>query len=101
MEELSIAYANRDITMREWMVAKKPVTGRLEAAHRQLAQLTQTTALSGLVGNGKQLGSTWGTLNLSRQAAIVNALVDHITIGPGKPGAQALDLDRISITWKH
>ena len=28
LEELSLAYANRDITMREWMVAKKPITGQ-------------------------------------------------------------------------
>jgi site-specific DNA recombinase len=101
LEELSLAYANRDITMREWMTAKKPITGRLEAAQRQLAQVTHTTALTGLVGNGEALGRTWGTLNLSRQVAIVNALIDHITIGPGKPGATSLDLDRVSITWRH
>lgn len=101
LEELAVAYANRDITMREWMTAKKPITGRKEAAERQLATMTRTSALSGLVGRGDELGRTWSDLNLSRQHAIVAALVDHATIGPGTPGVHLLDPARVQITWRH
>jgi site-specific DNA recombinase len=101
LEELSLAYANRDISMREWLTAKKPITQRLEQVQRQLGQITRTTALTGLVGNGEELRTSWGSLNLSRQHAIVSALVDHVVIGPGTPGARALDPSRVSVQWRH
>lgn len=101
LEELSLAYANRDITMSEWMIAKKPIIGRQESAQRQLASMTRTGALSGLVGNGQELGRTWGSLNLSRQHAIVAALVDHVMIGPGAAGVTALDPARVGVVWRY
>ena len=101
LEELAIAYANRDITMPEWMTARKPLQQRLEKVQRQLATATRTSALSGIVGNGAELRRTWDTLNLGRQHAIVAAVVDHAVIGPGKPGARELDPSRVSVVWRH
>lgn len=101
LEELSLAYANRDISMREWMTAKKPITDRHDAVQRQLATLTRTTALNGLVGNGETLRGTWSSLNLSRQHAIITALVDHIVIGPGTPGSRSVDPARVGIVWRY
>ncbi len=90
LEELCRAYANRDITMREWMTAKKPIT---EQARRQpsgsSASITRTNALAGLVGNGDRTRPHLGDLNLSRQHAIVTAVVDHAVIGPGTPGVHS------------
>jgi site-specific DNA recombinase len=101
LEELSLAYAARDITMREWLSAKKPITGRLETAQRQLAKITRTDALHGLVGNGDTLSRSWKGLDLSQQVAIIQALVDHAVIGPGTPGARSLDPSRVSVVWRH
>lgn len=101
LEELSLAYANRQITMREWMTAKTPIAQRLENTQRQLAAISHTSALTGLVGNGEELRRSWSSLNLSRQHAIVAALIDHITIGPGTPGARELDPARVTVTWRH
>ena len=101
LEELAGAYAQRDIGMAEWMTAKKPIQQRLENAQRQLAQDTHTTPLVGLVGNGQELGRTWSGLNLDRQHAIVAALVDHVTIGPGTPGVTRFDPARVSVQWRH
>jgi site-specific DNA recombinase len=89
-----------EVTMRDWMTAKKPLHQRLEAVQRQLAQMTRTDALAGLVGNGVELGRTWNSLNLSRQHAIVSAIIDHAEIGPGTPGVQALDPARVSVVWR-
>lgn len=101
LEELAGAYAAREITMREWLVAKKPISQRLENVHRQLSQVTRTSALAGLIGNGQELGRAWDTLNLSRQHAIVAALIDHAMIGPGTPGARVLDPSRVSVVWRY
>ena len=86
--------------MREWMTARKSIEQRLEAAQRQLASLTRTDALSGLIGNGQQLGTSWNTLNLSRQHAITTALIDHIDIAPGTSGVRSLDRARVHIVWR-
>lgn len=101
LEELSLAYANRHISMREWMTAKAPITKRLETVQRQLQATTRTSALAGLVGHGEDLRRSWEDLNLGRQHAIVGALVDHAVIGPGTPGARALDPARVGVVWHH
>lgn len=100
LEELAHAYAERAITMREWMTAKAPIQKRQENAQRQLASLTRSDALAGLVGNGQQLGASWNSLNLSRQHAITAALVDHVDIAPGTPGVRTLDRARVNIVWR-
>lgn len=100
LEELAQAYAAKNITMREWMIAKKPIEQRQSAAQKQLASLSHSDALRGLIGNGQQLGASWNTLNLSRQNAITAALIDHIVIGPGTPGARNLDRARVNIVWR-
>jgi hypothetical protein len=101
LEELALAYANGDVSMREWLTAKKPLTQRLEAAQRQLGTITRTSALTGLVGNGEQLRRSWDTLNLSRQHAITVAVLDHAVIGPGTTrGVQTLDSARVNPVWR-
>ena len=101
LEELSLLYASKAISMREWMTARDAISARLDATQRQLGQVTRTGALHGLIGNGQELRRTWAPLGLSRQHAIVAALVDHIVIGPGTPGAQAMDPGRVAVVWLH
>lgn len=100
LDDLALAHGQGEITMRDWLIAKKPIQQRLDTLHRQLGQITRSGALTGLVGNGQELGRAWSSLNLSRQHAIVQALVDHIVIGPGTPGARGLDPDRVSVVWR-
>lgn len=100
LDELATAYAGRQISMRDWLTAKKPIEQRAETTKRQLAQINRTGALIGLVGNGAELGRTWSTLDLSEQHAIVTALLDHAVIGPGTPGVRELDPGRVSPVWR-
>lgn len=67
---------------------------------RQLAAATQTDALLGLPGQAQQLRDQWAGLTLTRQAAIVRALLDHVVIAPGTPGARSLDLNRVRPVWR-
>ncbi|WP_211222052.1 recombinase family protein [Nocardioides halotolerans] len=101
LDDLAQAHGRGDIDMREWMLAKKPVQDRLATTQRHLAQITHTGALTGLAGTGAGLRSAWGSLNLSRQHAIVQAVIDHAVIGPGTPGVQVLDPARVSVVWRH
>jgi site-specific DNA recombinase len=100
LDELAAAYSADDISMREWMHARRPIEQRITAAERRLSRVTRTDALRGLIGNGDALRTQWAALNLDRQQAIVSALLDHAVIGPGTPGARSLDASRVQPVWR-
>jgi site-specific DNA recombinase len=100
LAELTALYAAKNITAREWMEARNPIQGRTAKAEQAIARATRSDALAGLVGHGAQLRATWAGLNLTRQAAIVRAILDHAVIGPGARGAQAFDSARVRPVWR-
>jgi hypothetical protein len=100
LEELAAMWADKTISSREWAQARSRIEGRIDQAQRRLARLTRTDALGGLVGNGDELRRRWAELNLTRQAAIVRAIVDYVEIGPGTPGRRGLDASRVGIVWR-
>ena len=100
LSELAAAYGAKLITMREWLNAKQLIDSRIESAAKRISRATHTDALRGLPGNGQALRDSWDTLNLTRQAAIVTAVLDHAVIGPGTAGARSLDPARVRPVWK-
>ncbi|MFL6138517.1 MAG: recombinase family protein [Frankiaceae bacterium] len=100
LDELAEAYGTKQITMRDWLTAKKPIEDRIADRERRLRRATDTTALEGLPGTGAELGERWAGLNLTRQHAIVAAILDHAVIGPGRPGAKGLDASRVQPVWR-
>lgn len=101
LNELAEAYGRRDVGMAEWMTARKIIESGLVDKERRLARASHTDTLQGLVGNGDALRAQWASLNLTRQHAIVRAVLDHAVIGPGKVGARSLDIDRVKPLWRH
>jgi site-specific DNA recombinase len=101
LQDLAGMFAAEEITKQEWMAARRPVMEQVIAAQKQLATITRTDALTGLVGQGEKLAASWSDLNLDRQHAIVTAMVDHIVVGPGRRGARSLDPDRASVIWRY
>jgi DNA invertase Pin-like site-specific DNA recombinase len=98
-DELAALYADKQINAKEWMTARTPIEARIQHRRRQLAEHTNTSALSDLLGTGKSLRKQWSTLNLDRQAAIIRAVIDHIVIAPGVHGARSLDPNRVQPVW--
>ena len=84
----------------EWLTARKPIEARLTANRRRQAHQAGSTVIAGHVGNGSALRTEWPQLTLGRQAAIVRALVDHVTIRPGTMGARSIDPARVDIHWR-
>jgi site-specific DNA recombinase len=100
LAELAQLYADRAITAAEWMTARSRIEARLERAEKRLARLQQNGDLQGLAGNGEQLRADWTTLDLSRQQAIIGALLDHAVIHRATvPGGQ-FDPGRVTPVWK-
>ncbi|MCB9373135.1 MAG: recombinase family protein [Microthrixaceae bacterium] len=100
LDELAGLYAERQIAVREWMAARRPIEDRIAHAEKRLARMTRTDTLTGLVGNGKALRQQWGDLNLTRQHAIIAAVLDHAVVAPGVPGARQLDPNRVDPVWR-
>jgi site-specific DNA recombinase len=99
-EELGALWAAKKIDTAGWLRARADLEARIREAETRLARLTRSDALSGLVGNGEQLRASWDELNLTRQAAIVRAVLDHAVIGPGVLGARTLDPERVQPVWR-
>lgn len=100
LDELAGLYASRQIGAREWMTARRPIEDRISDTERRLARLTRSETIAGLAGQGAELRRQWSTLNLTRQAAIVAAVLDHAVIGPGDPAARSFDPARVTPVWR-
>lgn len=100
LDELATLYAQAAVSAREWITARDPITTRIRDTERQLAHLTGSTALTGLIGHGDALRAQWDDLTLDRQHAIIKAVLDHTVIAPGTPGARSLDINRVQPHWR-
>lgn len=97
--ELAAAYGRREITMGEWRAARAPIEQRITAAQKQLAKTTKANTLEQFLGKGEELRAQWGSLDLSQQHAIVAQIVDHVVVGPGRPGYNRFDPSRLRAVW--
>ena len=99
-EELAQAYGTQEITLAEWLAARRPIERRLTTARRKLARISGNALLGEHVGQGASLREKWSQLNLTRQQAIVAAVVDHLVIGPGRRGLNRFDPTRVTPVWR-
>lgn len=100
LTELADAYGNKLIGLPEWLAARKPIEARLTAARKQLAKASRTSALEDHLGDSAGLRERWQTLDLTRQRAIVAAVLDHTTVAPGRPGYNKFDPQRLTPVWR-
>jgi DNA invertase Pin-like site-specific DNA recombinase len=100
LEELAHAYGQRQITMGEWTVARKPIEQRLTTARKQLAKVTHGGLLDSYIGHSDRLRADWAGLDLSQQHAIVAAVVDSVGVGPARKGYNRFDDSRLTPVWR-
>ena len=86
--------------MTEWLAARKPIEARLTLARKQLAKATRTTVLDGNVGADSGLRERWEKLDLTRQHAIIMAVLDHVVVGSGRQGYNRFDESRLQPVWR-
>jgi DNA invertase Pin-like site-specific DNA recombinase len=100
--ELARLHGEKAITFREWMAAREPIERRIKAADRQFAQASQTTALAGFVGDAKKLRTLWHDLPLSRQQAVIKAVLECATVMPSSQpqGSHRFDPSRVKPLWR-
>lgn len=101
MDELTGLYSSGAITAREWIMARDPITDTIGRLRREIADTADTGPLTELAGKGSALRAEWDDLSLDRCHAIIRAVVDHVVIKPGQPGARGLDMGRIEPIWRN
>src|SRR5207249_1486805 len=100
LAELATAYGERQITFPEYIAARKPIEARIEAAKRRVSRLTNSAAIDGYVGDSSALRVAWNDLPLTRQRAIVAAVLDRAIVRPAVRGRTRFDPDRIEPVWR-
>ncbi|MBW8780377.1 MAG: recombinase family protein [Acidobacteria bacterium] len=100
LDELAGMWAAKEITRAEWLTARRSVEERMRDTQGRLARVTRTDTLVGLPGNGDGLRDQWGSLNLTRQHAIVRAVLDRAVISAGASGAREFDPARVELVWR-
>lgn len=100
LTELAGAYGERTITLPEYLAARKPIEARIEAARRRITRVTRTDALTPYVGASGALRAAWTDLPLSRQRAIVAAVLDRAIVRTAVRGRTRFDPDRIEPVWR-
>ena len=99
IEELSQAYANKVITMSEWLAARKTITERRDANERKLRRLTDTNRLAEVIGLGHQLRSHGrpSTSTASERSSRPSSTTPY---RPRVPAPEKLDPTRVSPVWR-
>jgi hypothetical protein len=100
LNELATAYGGKQITFPEYLHARKPIETRIEGAKRRLSRLRQSTAIDPYVGQATSLRDAWAELPLTRQRAIVAAVLDRAVVRPATPGRTRFDPERIEPVWR-
>jgi site-specific DNA recombinase len=100
LQELAGAYGERLITFPEYLAARKPIEARIEAARRQITRATGTEAIAAYVGQSGALRAEWKDLPLTRQRAVVAAVLDRAIVGRALRGRTRFDDARIEPLWR-
>lgn len=99
LEELADAYANRRITMKEWLAARAPIEGRIGAVTERIADRSQHEALRGLASKATALREMWPSLSTERRRAIIETVLDHIVVKRVGKGSYR-DTSRLLPAWR-
>jgi site-specific DNA recombinase len=100
LDELAAMWGSKEISRSEWLKARSTIQQRQDTARKRLAALNRTSVLSEHVGAAAGLRERWAGLTLTRQQQIVAAVLDHIVVGPGRPGFNKFDPARLAPVWR-
>lgn len=100
LEALAVELSKPDgLTVAEHRIARDPTARRIEANQRQLQTLSNAEALQALGTIGPDLAGQWADLDISRQNAIIKAVLDHAVINPSPP-TRVFRPSRVEAHWR-
>jgi DNA invertase Pin-like site-specific DNA recombinase len=100
LEELAVAYADRKISMAEWLAARAPIEERIGTATQRIADRVEDQSLRGLVRAGTRLRDVWRELDVEKQRAVIETVLDHIVVKRVGKGSYR-DTSRLIPAWRR
>ena len=97
-DELAEVYGAGKLSMREWLVARKPLDTRVRKLKKELSRYTRTAPVADYI-DVASLRSDWEGLDLTRRRAIIKAVLDHVIVGAGRQGYNRFDPKRLDAVW--
>lgn len=100
LDQLAHDYAAKEISHREWLSARQPIQGRIDAAKRRLSRISSTHRIEDYVGHSDLLRDAWADLPLTRQHAIIRTILGHVVVNPALKGRNTFDPTRFEPIWR-
>lgn len=101
LEELSGAWANRLISMPEWLRARKAIEDRLAQERSQLLRRDRHQRLRDAAGKGGVLREQWADMNLDQRRAVIGTILDRLVVKPARvQGRTTSEHERVAAEWK-
>lgn len=101
LAQLARDFADRRIGRSEWLVARDAIQRRLDESRASAARQNGTSVIASFAGKTGALERAWPGLSLDRKRTIIGAVLDHVAIAQAKRNSRgAIDLSRVSVTWR-
>jgi len=101
LEDLALACARREISLPEFLVARKEIEARVEHQKAHLHRTDHQRALREVAGHGDALRSRWPALNLDQRRAILGTVLDRVVVSRARiHGRIQFDPGRLEPVWK-
>ncbi len=94
LSDLAAMWAAGEITKNEWTVARASLDAQLDDARRSVA--TETRRAIDLA----DYRDRWASLDLDQRRAVLDAVLERVTVGPAVRGRNFFDPDRVSYAWR-
>lgn len=101
LDALASAYGRREFSLREWHAARTPILERITAANAALTHANGTAALEAVLTHPSGVTRAFSEIPLSRQQAVIKAVLDYATIGPAVRGRNRFDPKRVTPAWRR
>lgn len=99
LEELARQWAKGEITQPERAAAREVLVARQAAINKKLDGARTAAGLDGLPVDAR-LRAAWPSLELHRQRAVIQALVEKVTVRSARKGLNKFDPKLIDVRWK-
>jgi site-specific DNA recombinase len=101
LDDLAAERGRGELSRREWDAMRAPILQRIASANATVTRINGTAALEAVLNHPGGVARVFSEIPLSRQQAVIKAVLDHATVGPAVRGRNRFDPTRISPAWRR
>lgn len=100
LDELAGMRGRGEITLAEWIAARRPLQERIEAARRTAGPGRRPPRDTHLLAAPGALRREWPSLDFAAKREILSAVIDRVVIGPADRGRWTELPSRVDVRWR-